>query len=68
MFYDGWIRFVAETYLFLAVCVCLNCNYLIWNTFGDAFNSLWTIFFGAVLLAYPFFAAIYYNKNYLLIE
>ena len=61
MFYDGWIKFFDETYLFLAVCVGLNCYYFRWDSFGNSFNSLFTLILGFFLLAYPFFIAIFYN-------
>ena len=65
MFFNGWIKFTSETYLFLAVCVCLNLNYLVWGSTGDAFNSLCTIFFALVLIAFPIFVAIFYpSKKY----
>ena len=70
MFYDGWIKFFDETYLFLAVCVALNCNYLSWSTAGNAINSLATILLGSSLVVYPFFTAIFYTReaNYRLIS
>ena len=61
MFYDGWIKFFEETYLFLTVCVGLNCYYLRWNSFGESFNSFFTLLLGFFILAYPFFIAIFYN-------
>ena len=61
MFYDGWIKFFDETYLFLAVCVGLNCYCFRWTSFGERFNSFFTLLLGLFILAYPFFIAIFYN-------
>ena len=70
MFYDGWITFFNETYLFLAVCVCLNCYFMKFDSFGDVSNSLLTLICGVLILAQPFFTAIFYNldRNYKLIK
>lgn len=69
IFLDGWIKFFNDTYLFLAVCILLNCYFFRWGTSGDVFNSLVTISFGAIVILFPIFLAIFYNlnKNYKLI-
>jgi hypothetical protein len=55
-----------ETYLFLAVCAGLNLLYFNWGNYGDAINSFLAIFFGVLIVAYPFFVAIFYRveRNY----
>jgi hypothetical protein len=61
MFFNNWIGFFNETYLFLGVCAALNTFYLRFNTAGNAFNSIVTIVFGLAILVFPFFVAIFYN-------
>jgi hypothetical protein len=61
MFWNNWLGFFYETYLFLGVCVALNCWYFNFNTYGNAFNSLVSVIFGFVLLILPFFVGILYN-------
>ena len=34
MFFNYWLGFLNETYLFLAVCVGLNLTYFRWDTHG----------------------------------
>jgi len=69
MFFNYWVGFFNETYLFLAVCAGLNLHYFRWQSYGDAINSLLALFFGSLIIAFPFFVAIFYNlkKNYDLI-
>ncbi len=61
MFYDYWLVFLSESYIFLSVCVCLNLRYLRWYNFGDAVNSLLTIVTGFFIVAFPIFVAIFYS-------
>jgi hypothetical protein len=61
MFFNYWIGFVNETYLFLAVCAALNLYFLQFDTYGDAINSCLTWLFGSVLLLFPFFVGTFYN-------
>lgn len=71
MFYDFWIGFFDETYLFLMVCSGLNLRYYFkWTTAGTAFNSLISLTFGMILVVFPIFITIFYNfkKNYEMIE
>lgn len=69
MFYDSWLTFLSETFLFLAVCAGLNMHYLKFSAFGDAFNSICAVLFGFALLFFLVFVPIFYNKkrNYRLI-
>ena len=69
MFFNYWVGFFTETYLFLAVCAGLNLHYFKWEKYGDALNCLITLFFGSIIVAFPFFVGIFYNlaKNYSLI-
>ena len=63
MFYNYWIGFINETYLFLAVCAGLNFYYFSWNTYGDAINSLIALFVGLIIVTFPFFVAVFYNMK-----
>ena len=66
MFFNYWIGFFNETFLFLAVCAGLNLYYFKWNEYGDAINSLIALIFGSIITVFPFFVAIFYtlSKNY----
>lgn len=61
MFYNYWIGFINETYLFLAVCALLNYQFLSFRSYGDGINSLLSVFFGVVLALFPLFVAVFYN-------
>ena len=61
MFFNNWIRFCYETYLFLGVCAALNFNYLKFDGYGNIINSLLALFSGLVIVVFPFFVIIYYN-------
>jgi hypothetical protein len=61
MFYNNWIQFFYETYLFLGVCAALNFYYLKFDTYGNAINSLVALFFGLILVIFPFFVIVHYN-------
>ena len=69
MFFDYWITFVCENYLFLAVCASLNLFYLKFESYGDIINSLFTIFSCLSVLVFTCFYPIFYNvtKNFRLI-
>ncbi len=66
MYFNYWVGFINETYLFLAVCAGLNLLYFRWATYGDAINSFLALFFGLIILVFPFFVAIFYSlpRNY----
>jgi hypothetical protein len=63
MFWNNWLAFFCESYLFLGVCVALNTWYLLFNTFGNAFNSTITVVLGSILLLLPVFVSIFYNQK-----
>ena len=63
MFYNYWIGFVNEAYLFLAVCAGLNLFYFRWSTYGDAINSLLALFCGFILILFPVFVGTFYLKK-----
>jgi hypothetical protein len=69
MFFNYWIGFVKETYIFLGVCCTLNFYYFRFDTAGNTFNSLTALFWAAVLLLFPLFVSVLYSKkaNYHLI-
>lgn len=60
MFFNKWIGFFNETYLFLGCCAALNTHYFYFNTAGNAFNSIVTIIFGSGILLFPLFMATFY--------
>lgn len=66
MFWNYWVGFLNETYLFLAVCSLLNYKYYAFDSFGNATNSLVSGFFGIVLASFPFFVGYFYTtpKNF----
>ncbi len=61
MFFNYWLGFFNETYLFLSVCAGLNLFYFRWGSFGEAINTVFALFFGTFLAVFPFFVAIFYN-------
>jgi hypothetical protein len=64
MFWNSWIKFLNETYLFLGVCVALNLGWFFkFDTFGNALNSLISVFFGSLLLIFPFFIPAFYGAS-----
>jgi len=70
MFFNSWIAFLSEAYLFLAVCAGLNIYYLRWNSYGETINSALSITIAVLLLIFPFYTILFYAqaKNYKLIE
>ena len=62
MFFNYWLGFLNETYLFLAVCAGLNLTYFRWNTYGLSINTTLAIVFGVLLVLLPFFTAIFYSS------
>jgi hypothetical protein len=62
MFFNNWIGFFNETYLFLGVCVAINTFYFCFDSFGNVTNSLFTLLFGIIILMFPFFTFIFYNS------
>jgi len=61
MFYNNWIQFYYETYLFLGVCAGLNFYYFKFDGYGNSINSLLALFFGVVIVIFPFFVIVFYN-------
>jgi hypothetical protein len=66
MFWNNWLHFFNETYLFLGVCAALNYYYFEFNNYGNTINSVCALFFGSILIIFPFFVIVFYNlpKNY----
>jgi len=62
MFFNYWVGFFNETYLFLAVCAGLNIHYLKWSLYGDVVNSCVALLFGSIIIVFPFFVATYYIR------
>ena len=60
MFYDSWITFFCETFLFLGVCSGLNVKYLHWESYGVAINSVLAIILGSLLIVFPLAAFVFY--------
>jgi hypothetical protein len=69
MFFNSWITFVKDNYLFLAVCAALNVYYFRWDTPGNVANTVITVLTGAVLPSYLVFLHCFYlrKKNFNLI-
>ena len=63
MFFDYWIKFTQETYLFLGVCVFLNFNYFHFHSIGNKLNSVLSIILGLGLLLFPFILLGFYNLS-----
>lgn len=66
MFYNYWIGFINESYLFLTVCAGLNLFNFRWNTYGDAINSFIALFSGSIVIVFPVFVGVFYTlkSNY----
>ena len=66
MFYNYWIGFINEAYLFLAVCAGLNLFNFRWSTYGDAINTFLALFCGSVIICFPVFVGVFYSiqSNY----
>ena len=64
MFYDYWISFFNETFLFLSVCTALNFGYFRWKQYGDAINSFLSIFFAVFLVLYILHVSFFYILKY----
>lgn len=63
MFFNYWIGLLNETYLYLAVCTELNFYYFKWETYGEIINSSITLLCCMLVIAFPFFVAIFYSKE-----
>lgn len=66
MFWNNWIQFYNESYLFLGVCAALNYYYLHFDSYGNTINSVCAAIFGTIIIIFPFFVIVFYNlpKNY----
>lgn len=62
MFFNDWIGFFSETYLFLGMCVTLNLNYLRFDTYGNAISSTLTVVFAFILATGPVFIGWFYRR------
>lgn len=61
MFFDFWLKFMQENYLFLGVCVALNLNYLYFNSIGNQTNSILSLIIAVSLLLFPLLLYTFYN-------
>ena len=61
MFFNNWIQFLNETFIFLGMCVALNFYYFSWDSFGNGLNSFCSVIFGLLIVLFPFFIILYYN-------
>jgi len=66
MFWNNWIQFYNETYLFLGVCAALNYYYFRFDSYGNIINSVCAGMFGSIIIVFPFFVIVFYNlkQNY----
>ncbi len=62
MFFNDWIGFFSETYLFLGMCVTLNLDYFRFDTYGNSINSTLTVVFALILAAGPIFVGWFYRR------
>jgi hypothetical protein len=63
MFWNGWIRFLDENYLFLGVCCAINLHYLRFDSFGNMLNSLVTVIVTGLCLLFPIFVGLFYSRG-----
>lgn len=63
MFFNSWIAFVKDNYLFLAVCGALNVYYFRWDSPGNVVNTMITVFTGIVLPSYIVFLPCFYLRR-----
>jgi hypothetical protein len=71
MFFNYWIGFIYETYIFFGVCASLNAIYYNrFDTTGNAFITLLSILICAVIVLFPVYIKIFFSlkRNYSLIE
>lgn len=62
MFWNSWIGFYNETYLLLGMCVAVNTYcYPLFNTAGNAINTLLSASIGMSILIFPCFTILFYN-------
>lgn len=62
MFFNSWVGFFNETYLFLGMCVAINAYcYPLFSSIGNVINTLLSGFIGTTLIIFPFFTIIFYN-------
>jgi hypothetical protein len=63
MFYNNWIAFLNESYLFLGMCVAINSKHLVFDTPGGAFNSVLSLAVGGIIFIFPIFVAVFYTQR-----
>lgn len=63
MVYGFLIRFLLEVYVEILTSTVLNMTELYWNTPGDWFLSLYSIFMTTLLIALPFWMVWFLHKN-----
>ena len=63
MFFDFWLKFLQEAYLFLGICVSLNFNYFYFNKIGNSFNSTLSTILAVVLILFPFGMLAFYSLS-----
>ena len=61
MFFNYWIMFTNESYLFLGVCIFLNFNYFHFDSYGNALNSVISVILALGIVFFPFFVILFYN-------
>ena len=63
MFFDYWLLFIFENYIFLTICSLLNFYYFEWKNYGDAINSFFSVSTGFFVFVFPIFVVIFFSKR-----
>jgi len=61
--FDGTISFLFESMLLFSICGMLNFKYFLWNTAGNAINSLLCVTFLVICAVFPVFFAVFYSSK-----
>ena len=64
MFFNDWIAFFSDAYLFLGMCATLNFKYFHFDSYGNGINSTLAITFASIIVVLPLFVGLFY-KNFL---
>ncbi len=62
MFFNDWIMFFSQTYLFLGMCASINFTYYYFDTLGNGFNSILSTLFGLIIAVGPIFVGVFYKR------
>jgi hypothetical protein len=51
--------------MLLAMCACVNCYFLRWDSYGNVSNSLLTLLTMAVLVGFPITVGVLYSRPHI---